>query len=500
MRRVADNEKNNTQERIIANALYYKIQEDNIRKQADYERSELLRKTVLDKEQILGRQLTIEEIMDLNDSLYNQTVAITDKQERDVAKLKSEGIEAQRKILAEGVKNNYEAYQQAAEKRIAQIETDEAKELAAENKKLQDGTITYEQYEKNKLVILKKYNQLKIQEENAATKKLIAIAKAAGMVTASREKKLADLEVQITEDKNKEKADAENRFKELKKQLYQEIKETVFAFIDAEFEKEKNKLEHEKTMIDERRDAELKRIEALNLTDEERANRIKILDAKTEAEKRAIERRQKQVDIQKAKAEKLKAIFEIAVTTGKNIAGASTYLTNPLTAPMYPGIVALITAIGALQLARVLASPIPQYYTGTEDSKGGLVWLGERGKELLITPKGDAYETPGTAIMASIPEHSTVIAHDKYMDMLRNERVHSVVPDKKIRTEKEFFNMQMLMITKQQNAQIIEKLDKLINKPDTVLNISPDGIALWKKTQQHWLNYINKSVRFRKDK
>jgi hypothetical protein len=47
-----------------------------------------------------------------------------------------------------------------------------------------------------------------------------------------------------------------------------------------------------------------------------------------------------------------------------------------------------VGAIGALQLARLLASPLPQFWTGTESSPEGPALVAERGPELAVDPSG----------------------------------------------------------------------------------------------------------------
>jgi hypothetical protein len=52
---------------------------------------------------------------------------------------------------------------------------------------------------------------------------------------------------------------------------------------------------------------------------------------------------------------------------------------------------AFVAITGGLQLARILAAPIPQFYTGTDYSPEGLIRVGDvKGREIVIDPSGNA--------------------------------------------------------------------------------------------------------------
>jgi len=76
--------------------------------------------------------------------------------------------------------------------------------------------------------------------------------------------------------------------------------------------------------------------------------------------------------------EKAKAASDIIVNTAR--AAVQALPAIPLSI--------LIGAIGALNLAKVLATPIPAYWTGTESSIEGVAKVGERGTELGVGPDG----------------------------------------------------------------------------------------------------------------
>lgn len=95
---------------------------------------------------------------------------------------------------------------------------------------------------------------------------------------------------------------------------------------------------------------------------------------KKEYAKKDLELRQKQ-----AKADKAQAAFSIGINTAKGIINALA-----TSGPPWIGIAmaAIIGAMGAIQLAAVLAKPIPQFAVGTQNAPAGPAEVAERGPEL----------------------------------------------------------------------------------------------------------------------
>jgi hypothetical protein len=68
----------------------------------------------------------------------------------------------------------------------------------------------------------------------------------------------------------------------------------------------------------------------------------------------------------------------------------------------------LVGAIGAIELATVLAAPIPSYAEGTDYHKGGLARFGEAGAELIKEPNRPAYMAY-TETISYLPKGTQVI-------------------------------------------------------------------------------------------
>jgi hypothetical protein len=128
-----------------------------------------------------------------------------------------------------------------------------------------------------------------------------------------------------------------------------------------------------------------KQLDAKEISEEEFAEKVTALKLKTRQEE--------------AKAEKKKALFDIAIATA--VAAVKALPALPL--------VALVVALGAAQAAVVAAKPIPKFEHGT-DGKLQLATdaiVGEAGTELISTPKGDFF-SPDTATKVHLPANSQV--------------------------------------------------------------------------------------------
>ena len=77
------------------------------------------------------------------------------------------------------------------------------------------------------------------------------------------------------------------------------------------------------------------------------------------------EREERRIKTERAKAERTNNLIKIAADTAVGIAtAAATYLGNPITAPAFPGIAALILGTGLTQAGIVAAQPIPKFAEG----------------------------------------------------------------------------------------------------------------------------------------
>jgi tape measure domain-containing protein len=140
-------------------------------------------------------------------------------------------------------------------------------------------------------------------------------------------------------------------------------------------------------------------------------------ERKYEKEKAKIMRRQ-------AIAEKAQAALGIALNTAQAI--MSIWAQVPMADfGISAGILtAIVSALGAAQLAAVLATPIPQFAEGTKHAPDRFV-AGEDGQELILKPTGEAVLTPDKPTLFSDKSFigSTILPHDETQKWLANYAV-----------------------------------------------------------------------------
>ena len=128
------------------------------------------------------------------------------------------------------------------------------------------------------------------------------------------------------------------------------------------------------------------------------------------SEEEADEKKRK-IRRQGALIDKAQSLFNIAIDTA---AGIVKYGSNPITAPLIPFIIGL----GLAQAAVVAATPIPQFYKGTDSAPGGIAWTGEKGSELMVGPDGSIGLTPNTATLMDIQKGTKIYPSDVTQELL----------------------------------------------------------------------------------
>lgn len=190
---------------------------------------------------------------------------------------------------------------------------------------------------------------------------------------------------------------------------FQSIAETTNEILGGIFDNQKNRLQEQIDDIERLKAAEINRINESVDADEKKAARIKIIEAKAQADKEALQRRQREIDRQRAVAAKFFNVFQLT-TDGIQAVSQARLLAlrarleflarggpgNPAAIPY--GIAAalaqgqvfqtIITSAGAV--AAAAATPIPKFYTGKDrdDTYEGIGEVGDRGRELGISKEG----------------------------------------------------------------------------------------------------------------
>lgn len=163
------------------------------------------------------------------------------------------------------------------------------------------------------------------------------------------------------------------------------------------------RVEEEQEANEEAGEKELERIEKLEnsgvITKEEAEARKRAAEQTTANKNKELEKKKEALQQKQAKWEKANAISQSIIATALAVSRA---LPNMVLA-------ALVGALGAAQLATIIAQPIPKYAKGTDNHPGGLAIVGDGGKHEAVVTDGGAYITPNVPTLIDLPRRAKVI-------------------------------------------------------------------------------------------
>lgn len=277
-----------------------------------------------------------------------------------------------------------------------------------------------EAYEKRRAEITNQYAQEEVRSLLKHTQQLIDIRKINGEDTSKDEAELAslrlrfqDLEFKEGEDRNKKRLEKEKELQQQLKQLYQETFDFARALSNGLFEGNISRLEKESEAANEKKEQDIENVNESLLSEEEKAERIAVINSQAEAKQKEIDARIAAQKRKQAVADKAFALAQIAINTAvatTKTLGQTGIFGLPLTA--------ILIAFGALQAATVLATPIPEFRHGGTMKHDGLAQFGEVGSELRINPDGSRELTPDKTTVGFVKKGTRFITASETKRML----------------------------------------------------------------------------------
>lgn len=349
--------------------------------------------------------------------------SIVDKYNHLEQELRSEHAAACASILME---------QYSAEQAIRDVKHNE--ELAtlkaqyAEKLKLaeseEEKMLLTEQYENDKARITEDYARATAETAIAAIEEQLAVE---GLSVAERERlnnALANAKIDlanITADaeieamKRTEAADNKLRDKRIAnaKKYLQVASDAIGAITELAstmFDAEIEKLEEKQEANDEAYERDVERIDTLIeqgvISEEEGEARKREAKQKTEQKNEELEKKKNELAYKQAIWNKASQLAQTGIATARGIMEAYAQ------AGPFAGAVmaAIVGALGAIQAATIIATPIPKYARGTdkEGHKGGLAIVGDGGKQEVVVFGGQAWITPDTDTIVDLPKGAMV--------------------------------------------------------------------------------------------
>ena len=292
-------------------------------------------------------------------------------------------------------------------------------ELDALSAKYTKGLIQREDYEREKAKITQKYA---IEQARAAIELAKQQLNTPGLSPDDKlklERKIAEAEIALA----KEVRDAEiNAYEDTVKahqkkmnkisegiQMASEILNGFSELGSAIFDRKISEIEKEQEANEKSGEEEIERIEKLAekgaITTEEAEERKRVAEKKTAAKNKELEKQKADLQTRQAKFDKANNIMQTIMNTAAGIMKTIAEVGLPAAIPF----IATTSALGAIQLATIIAQPIPKYAKGTDNHPGGLAIVGDGGKhEAVVTDRG-AYITPDVPTLIDLPRRAKVI-------------------------------------------------------------------------------------------
>lgn len=194
------------------------------------------------------------------------------------------------------------------------------------------------------------------------------------------------------------------------------INELVSTLYDAEVQKIEEKQEANEKAADEEQERITRLVDQNVITEEEGEARKRAAEALSAKKNEELEKKKQQLKYKQAIWDKANSVAQIGISTALAIMKAM-----EMTPPASYAMAAVAGAMGAIQLATVLATPIPKYAKGTSRHGGGPAIVGDGGRAEVVTFRQAAWITPdaptlvdlpaGASVYPSIPDYEMALPH-----------------------------------------------------------------------------------------
>lgn len=303
----------------------------------------------------------------------------------------------------------------AAENVAKELDASMQSELLALANEYKQGLIDKEEFEKKKGEIADKYRRQQFEKEISMLEAELKFFTHTEEDREKLQKKLTEKQIEYNQYKNDqqiasdtEAGDKAEEIEKSKASLKMQLLDEVFNFAstlnNAWLEKETERLDEESEANEKWREDEIERIE-------QQEEQGVISKEQAEARKKQIEDQaaanEEEIEKKRLEAQRQAAIYDKAISAAQAVVATALAITEALATP---ALIPWIAALGAVQLATILATPIPEYAQGTADHGGGLAIVGDGGRsELVLLPDHTMWQTPATDTLVNLPEHAQVL-------------------------------------------------------------------------------------------
>ena len=350
------------------------------------------------------------------------------KQREDFLKVEEMTLEERLKMRQDSLTNSYDT------------------DLDALNQMLLNKEISEKEHEEKLLELKKDYARRKLQVELDVLKAMLIANEGDASKIEDIENKIAALRASLSSlrvDDEKEGASLRDAIRSEEYEKIKEITNEIFNFGSALFDARIQRIDDE---INRNNDKYTQILDNENLTEEQRS----AIEAERESKNAVLEKKKREEQRKQAILNKATAAFNIGVSTAENIIEVAP---NPV-------LIALVAALGAAQLATVLATPIPQYKQGKKkgDNYEGMALLNDGGRdEVRLKSDGTAERIKGRNVVEFVGKddiiYPSVSAFNSEMGQVLND--NAISSSKVLTINKE---------VKPNNERLERSIEKAINK------------------------------------
>lgn len=331
---------------------------------------------------------------------YNaKTEAIKQQEIESDNRIASELVEQQKANSQKEIDN----IKKATEDKINAIETARNQEITTLNEGLDVSNNSQEDHERELRDLKLKYNREVLEEQIKGIEKIIDSSKLSADVRGKFEKELSQLKRGLSELDTQQanlsieqRLEKEKEFKDALRNITNELGASIQSIGNSLYQRNIDNIDEEIQKNEEKYSRQIELAQG-------DADQQDLIRREAEAKRLELEKKKKKEQKKQAIFNRTLAIADIAINTSKAI--IKSIAESPLTFGLPWS--AFATATGALQLASVLAQPIPAYAKGTDNHEGGLAIVGEERPEVITEPNKDPYIVSKPSLL-NLPRHTIV--------------------------------------------------------------------------------------------
>lgn len=445
------------------------------------------------------RDLTNEEIQtlinggDIKKKLTDDEILILEEYQSNKEAINKEDLENRQKIIDSIVSIEHKKTQKVLENQDTELNKkllrenqdfeDSLEALKGNQKAIEDATIDHEE----RILKLKQdASKEALQTQIDDQKKLLENSELSADVRAALLNRISKLELDLNQisidskiETNEKKLLSEEEYNAKIEEAAIQLKDSLINLTNAILDAKISRIDDEIQANDEYYNNQLE------LAGNDAAQK-EAIQAEAEKKRKALEKEKRKEQTKQAIFNKAITALEIGVNTGLAIVKA--VAASPLTGGL--PFSAIAAAIGAAQLAAVLATPIPKYEKGTKGKphKGGPALVGEVRPEVIIEPGMNPYIINKPSILNLKKGTEVVSSVDEYKKLQRASIMATLDIEQNKISAYESFEKNYDM--KQLEQKIQSGIENGFKKAKTNIHIkNPDidiGHEIWKLGNTRW--------------